>query len=323
MRRPKAQENPAAQNVTLIAKGNLEHEQPPIQGKSWSVVPFSRDLPEKTQSGVSKKTAPLTRHVGKRNRTGAPTLERTHRVSSKRLPNHDIKGLTPYQILGKLTSQTKKERFEVCWKEGAEMTGQQWHQQESYPFSMGRTYVRQSSAMSLRRECVHVDVFTQQDRERRCIIAASYWILRTWRFHKKFRRLVPWGFRISKGRKAMYFSVVSPLDPNTDPKYKHYLTWRTIMTDCLRWIWKQRRIRWDSIRQRTGVSCATTQFRPSSSQRSSTSKTDQKGSEKKNIKRSNCLHEEKESIRPRTAEGNLLAQHKTRDNRTWTAESNL
>ena len=46
------------------------------------------------------------------------------------------------------------------------------------------------------------------------------------------------------------------------------------MTDCLWWIWKQSRIRWDSIRQRTGVSCATTQFLPSSSQRSSTSKTD-------------------------------------------------
>ena len=39
----------------------------------------------------------------------------------------------------------------------------------------------------------------------------------------KFRRLVPWGFRISKGRNAVYFSVVSPLDPNTDPKYKPYL----------------------------------------------------------------------------------------------------
>ena len=77
--------------------------------QSWSIVPFSRDLPEKTQSSVSRKTAPLTRHVGKRNRTRAPTLERTHRVSSKRLPKHDIKGLILYQILGKLTSQRKRD----------------------------------------------------------------------------------------------------------------------------------------------------------------------------------------------------------------------
>ena len=35
-----------------------------------------------------------------------------------------IQGLTPYHILEKLTSQTKKERCEVCWKEGSLMTGQ-------------------------------------------------------------------------------------------------------------------------------------------------------------------------------------------------------
>ena len=60
-----------AQNVKLIAKGNLEHEQPPIQGRSWSVVPRSRDLPEMSQSGLSNNTARLTRHLGKLDRTGA------------------------------------------------------------------------------------------------------------------------------------------------------------------------------------------------------------------------------------------------------------
>ena len=44
---------------------------------------------------------------------------------------------------------------------------------------------------------------------------------------------------------------------------------------------------------------------------------------KRRIFRGAVVSQEKESIRPRTAEGNLLAQHKTRDNRTWTAESNL
>ena len=60
-----------AQNVKLQAKGNLEHEQPPIQGRSWSMVPRSRDLPEMSQSGLSNNTARLTRHLGKRDRTGA------------------------------------------------------------------------------------------------------------------------------------------------------------------------------------------------------------------------------------------------------------
>ena len=36
-----------------------------------------------------------------------------------------IKGLNPFQILGKLTSQREKERYEVCWKEGSNMEGQQ------------------------------------------------------------------------------------------------------------------------------------------------------------------------------------------------------
>ena len=38
------------------------------------------------------------------------------------------KGLTPYQILGKLTIQTKNERYEVCWKKGPMMKGQQFYQ---------------------------------------------------------------------------------------------------------------------------------------------------------------------------------------------------
>ena len=36
---------PVAQDVTLMAKGDLEHEQPPIQERSWSILPCSRDLP--------------------------------------------------------------------------------------------------------------------------------------------------------------------------------------------------------------------------------------------------------------------------------------
>ena len=63
--------------VKVTAKGILEHEQPPIQGRSWSIVPCSRHLPEMTQSGLSNKTAWMTRHVGKLDRTGALPQETT------------------------------------------------------------------------------------------------------------------------------------------------------------------------------------------------------------------------------------------------------
>ena len=272
MRRPKAQENPAECHID--SRGNPRTWATADSRNKIGLLFHSQVIFQKRRSQVYPKRQPRWRgtlenvteqeHLPWREHIGSP---------QKRLPKHDIKGLTPYQILGKLTSQTKKERFEVCWKEGAEMTSQQWQQQESYPFSMGRTYVRQSSAMSLRRECVHVDAFTQQDRERRCIIAVSCWILRTWKFNKNFVDLCHEDFEKANAEKQC-----------TSQSFRHWIrtptrstsltsTWRTIMTDWLWWIWKQRRIRWDSIRQRTGVSCATTQFRPSSPQRSSTSKT--------------------------------------------------
>ena len=115
---------PAAQKVTLKAKGNFEHEQPPNQGTVWSIVPCSRDLPEMTQS---KKTAWLAKHVGKRYRTG--TVPWRNYIGSIQKESPDtVKGLTPYQVLGKLTSQTQ-EGYEVSWKEGSPTTGQQLYQE--------------------------------------------------------------------------------------------------------------------------------------------------------------------------------------------------
>ena len=58
------------------------------------------------------------------------------------------------------------------------------------------------------------------------------------------------------------------------------------------------------IKQRTGVSCATTQFRPSSSLRSSTSKSDENGSGKKNQKKKN-RHQRKEVDATKVSRGKL------------------
>ena len=71
------------------------------------------------QSGSSKKTAWLTMHVEKRDSTGA--LSWRDCIGS-------IQKNSPYHILGKLTSRTKKERYEGGWKEGTEVTGQYQYQ---------------------------------------------------------------------------------------------------------------------------------------------------------------------------------------------------
>ena len=107
---------PVAQIVTLIAKGKIEHEQPPIHGRSWSVVPCSRDLPEKTQSGLSKKEARLTRHARKRESEGAPLFKETARTWRKNWHRIRFSESTPVK---------HRKKYEVRWEEGSQMTGQQ------------------------------------------------------------------------------------------------------------------------------------------------------------------------------------------------------
>ena len=43
------------------------------------------------------------------------------------------------------------------------------------------------------------------------------------KIQKRSGGLVSGGFGLSNGRKAVYFSLVSPLDPNPDQQYKPYL----------------------------------------------------------------------------------------------------
>ena len=116
----------SGQDVTLIAKGNIGRRQPPLQGSSWSAVPCSRDLQGKMHSSLSKKTAWFTGHVGTRDsQEHHPGENACHTQNSS---STMTKILTQYQILGRLTSQKKKERYEVCWQEKSEMTSQQLYQ---------------------------------------------------------------------------------------------------------------------------------------------------------------------------------------------------
>ena len=86
---------------------------------------------------------------------------------------------------------------------------------------------------------------------------------------------VPGGFGKNRDRKAVYFSLVSP-----DPKHKPYFNLKN-HHDLLFVI----DLEAAQNKQRTGVSYVATQFRPSSSPRSPTSKLDQKGSRKHNQKK--------------------------------------
>ena len=98
----------SASCLAVIAKETLEHEHLPIKGKSWSIVPWSRDLPGKTR----------------RERDGDLSWQEYIGTIQRDSPDM-IKGLTPHQILEMLTRQTKRERNEVSWRKRSMMKGQQ------------------------------------------------------------------------------------------------------------------------------------------------------------------------------------------------------
>ena len=131
-----------------------------------------------------------------------------------------IKGLTPYQILEKLTGQTKKERCEAWWKKGSMMKGQQFFRRFITIFAEKNLCSSELQSHSGK----NLDLSTFSHRE----IEKGYASLL---YHIGFSRhegsitsggLVPRSFGTSKGRKAVYFSLASQLDPNPDPKHKPY-----------------------------------------------------------------------------------------------------
>ena len=274
-------ERSAGNDVKVPSTSDLE---PPIQGRIRSIVPCSRDLPEKTQSGLSTKTAQLTRHVGNRDRTGA-VPQRKYIGTFQRDSPEMIKGLTTCQIL----SQTQKERYEVCWKEGTQMTGRQLHQEIHANVQRDQPmYIKALQGHS--GDILDISTFSHTEIETGHASLLYHTVSPRHEGSIRSRRFVPGRFWLSKGRQAVYFSLVSPLDPNSDPKYKPYVHMRNQHDRLFVIDLEAAQNSLDFLtKQRTGVFCATTQFRPSSSRRSSTSKKEQKGSEKKNIKRSNCL----------------------------------
>ena len=72
-------------------------------------------------------TGRLSRQAVKRESDGALSWKEYVRIVKTQSPDFN-RGLNRYQVLGKLTSQTRRERYEVCWKQGSKLEGQQAYQ---------------------------------------------------------------------------------------------------------------------------------------------------------------------------------------------------
>ena len=167
---------------------------------------------------------------------------------------------------------------------------------DSLQFSPRRTYVRQSSTRSHRQESKYIDVFPTQRFKRATRYLGIILLSQGTKIQEQSGEPVPGSFGTSKGKNAVKPrpEVQAPL-PLEEPSCP-------IVCDRSGSGAESAGI---FIKQRTGVSCAATQFRPSSSLRSSTSKSDENGSGKKNLKKKN-RRQRKEVDATKVSRGKLL-----------------
>ena len=163
---------PAAQGVTLIAKSHFEQEHLPTQRSNLSVVPCSRDVPGKTQSGVSKRTAWFTRHVGKTWQWWSIILVRLHRDTAKLQPQDDQRTDTVSDSWKAYQSIKERKRWSLLERRIKDDRSE-IKPEDSYQFSTIRSHVHQSSTRSVRQESRYIVVFSQKDWQRIRIVAVS------------------------------------------------------------------------------------------------------------------------------------------------------
>ena len=136
-------------------------------------------------------------------------MERKHRVYSK---NYTPELIKPYQILGKHTSQTNKERDDVCWKKGSTMTGLQWYQRIHISICREEplyiTAPQDHSGKNL-----NISTFSHKKIEKGHATCLHHIGFSRSEISIKSGGLVPGFFGRSKDSKAVYFSIVSSLDP--------------------------------------------------------------------------------------------------------------
>ena len=262
---------PAAREVTLKAKKDLQKKPQPLKKRICSTVPCSREVPhimwthvfprrQHSWQGIQKNVMMMDHYRGKN----------TWNVSKLESPNL-VKGLTPYQTFAMLTRQKKKERCEVCWQEGLEMTGQVFSRKLMKNDIMRNLFASEHCKVT-QRQSGYFNVFSQKRlRKESHFFCTTLGSFNTWRFNQ-IRRTCARRFWSNPKRESVYFSLVSPLDQNPNPKYKPYFHLKNWL------IWNRRKNHLSSTQQRSVVSYVTTQFQLSSSPRSSTSRIEQKGS---------------------------------------------
>ena len=149
---------PVARGVSYIAKGYLEQELLPIQNRSWSVVPSSRDdLPPDAQSGFSKKYSLVDQTQRK---TWSSIIMKKTSGCSRRQPERDQRIDTVSDSWK--AHQSNKERFEVCCK-GRIEDGQQLYQRIYTNFHREEPMFIESSTRSLQQESEYIDALSQKD----------------------------------------------------------------------------------------------------------------------------------------------------------------
>ena len=147
-------------------------------------------------------------------------MERINRVYDKSEPELDERTFTvsdPWEA-----QQPNKERYEVCWQKGSVMTGQPFYQQMHNQFRREEPMcIRAPKGLSGKN--LDLSTCSHKKIEKGYAPFLSYIGFSRSEDSIKSGGLVPGCFGTSKGRKALYFSLVLPLDPCSHPKYKPYI----------------------------------------------------------------------------------------------------
>ena len=287
----------AANGVTLRAQGDLRQQHLPIHKRIWSIVPCSQDLPDGVHPGFSKETAFLTRHAEKRESDGHHHGKNTFGLSTSRARTWS----KDWPRIRFLVSSLVEEREAVCWMEGSKMEGQQLYQK------------------------IHNSVCPEEPLFTRALQGHSGKNLdmSTLTLEKIEKNYAPFLYHVGLSRNEDAIFKLEDLSQDVLERTeagkqcasnlcRHWVgtptrstsrtfIWRIIMTYCLWLIWKWRKIRWNFSNRPTEVSHVT-QFQPSSSPRSPTSKMEQKGSRMHNQK--------KEKHHQRREAGEILEDNK-------------
>ena len=297
----------AAQGVTMIAKRDFEQVHLPIEGLKSS----SR----KDAVRLIQKDSLVYKARRKTWQQWSIFLEKIHRDHSKRQPEHDQRTDTASD-----THHSNKERCEVCRKEGSKMTEQVLSEDSHQFFKEKNLCTSELCKVTLARIRTH-RLFSQKKKKlkRIRIVAVSNWIFGTRKFHTICRIC---GRRCRNKQKAETQCTshssrhwIRPLQPEVQAQTPLVQPGWPIVCD---WSWSG--AEFTGIQSNRERKCRV--LRHSSVRVPHKDHQPQRRTRKvreRRISRRRIVSNGKESARQRSAEGNLMAQRKTRN--TWKLDS--